>query len=469
MSELVATTPAALATALIVTALAALAYRQGAAAALAALGPSPAPGDRLNSLPGYHGWLAAIWTAAPALAILAVYGLVHGRVETLLLTGALPEAVRALPPERLDLFLLDARRIAFGGTPSEVTPALEAAARQLAGVSGGLKIAACLAGLAAAAAGLFAFTRTRPAGFRARAQVETFVTGLMILCSGIAILTTAGIVLSLLFETLRFFSFVSPLEFLFGTHWSPQIAIRSDQAGASGVFGALPLFYGTFLIMAIAMLVAAPVGLGAAIYLSEYARPGLRRWVKPALEVLAGIPTVVYGFFALLTVAPMVRAAGEALGLDVSAQSALAAGLVMGIMILPFISSLSDDVINAVPQTLRDGAYALGATKSETIRNVVLPAALPGIVGSMLLAVSRALGETMIVTMAAGQAANFGNPLEMVTTVTVQIVTLLTGDQEFDSPKTLSAFALGFVLFAITLALNVVAMRVVQKYREKYD
>jgi phosphate transport system permease protein len=469
MSELVATTPAALATALIVTALAALAYRQGAAAALAALGPAPAAGDRLNSLPGYHGWLAAIWTAAPALAILALYGLAHGRIETMLLTGALPEAVRSLPPERLDLFLLDARRIAFGGTPSEVTPALEAAAGQLGSIAGLLKIGACLAGVAAAVAGFFALTRARPSGFRARARVEGFVTGLMIVCSGIAILTTAGIVLSLLFETLRFFTFVSPLEFLFGTHWSPQIAIRADQAGASGVFGALPLFYGTFLIMAIAMLVAAPVGLGAAIYLSEYAKPAMRRWVKPALELLAGIPTVVYGFFALLTVAPLVRSAGEAIGLDVSSQSALAAGLVMGIMILPFISSLSDDVINAVPQTLRDGAYALGATKSETIRNVVVPAALPGIVGSMLLAVSRALGETMIVTMAAGQAANFGNPLEMVTTVTVQIVTLLTGDQEFDSPKTLSAFALGFVLFTITLALNVVAMRVVQKYREKYD
>lgn len=469
MMDLVATTPAALATVLIVTALAAYAWRQGSAAALSALGPDARGGDRLNSLPGYHGWLAAIWTAAPALAILGLYALAHGRIETLLLTGALPEAIRSLPAERLDLFLLDARRIAFGGTASEVTPALEAAAGQLSNISGGLKIAACLAGLLAAAAGLWAFTRPRPADFRARAQVERFVTGAMIVCSGIAILTTAGIVLSLLVETLRFFTFVSPLEFLFGTHWSPQIAIRADQAGASGVFGAVPLFYGTFLIMLIAMLVAAPVGLGAAIYLSEYAKPAVRRWVKPALELLAGIPTVVYGFFALLTVAPMVRAAGEALGLDVSSQSALAAGLVMGIMILPFISSLSDDVINAVPQTLRDGAYALGATKSETIRNVVLPAALPGIVGSMLLAVSRALGETMIVTMAAGQAANFGNPLEMVTTVTVQIVTLLTGDQEFDSPKTLSAFALGFVLFAITLTLNVIAMRVVQKYREKYD
>jgi phosphate transport system permease protein len=292
----------------------------------------------------------------------------------------------------------------------------------------------------------------------------------MMVASAIAILTTLGIVLSLLFETLKFFSSYSPIDFLFGTQWSPQVAIRADQIGQSGAFGAVPLFAGTALIMVIAMAIAIPVGLGSAIYLSEYASARARAVVKPVLELLAGIPTVVFGFFALLTVAPIIRAIGTSVGLDVSAQSALAAGLVMGVMIIPFISSLSDDVINAVPQALRDGSYAMGATKSETIGRVVIPAALPGIVGSVLLAVSKALGETMIVTMAAGQNANLTlNPLDMVTTVTVQIVTLLTGDQEYDSPKTHAAFALGFVLFFVTLILNIIALRVVQKYRDKYE
>ena len=259
-------------------------------------------------------------------------------------------------------------------------------------------------------------------------------------------------------------------EFLFGLQWSPQTAMRVDQVGSSGAFGAVPLFAGTLLITLIAMLVAVPIGLMAAIYMADYASKTVRALVKPALEVLAGIPTVVYGFFAALTVAPFIRDAGQALGLSVASESALAAGVVMGIMIIPFVSSLSDDVMNAVPQTLRDGSYALGATKSETIRQVVVPAALPGIVGAVLLAVSRAIGETMIVVMAAGLAANLtANPLEAVTTVTVQIATLLVGDQEFDSPKTLSAFALGLVLFCVTLALNVVALSIVRKYREKYD
>jgi phosphate transport system permease protein len=306
--------------------------------------------------------------------------------------------------------------------------------------------------------------------FRARNAVEVCIKAAMMVASGIAILTTLGIVLSLLFETLRFFSNYSPIDFLFGTQWSPQVAIRADQIGQSGAFGAVPLFAGTALIMVIAMAIAIPVGLGSAIYLSEYASARARAVVKPVLELLAGIPTVVFGFFALLTVAPIIRAIGTSVGLDVSAQSALAAGLVMGIMIIPFISSLSDDVINAVPQALRDGSYAMGATKSETIGRVVIPAALPGIVGSVLLAVSKALGETMIVTMAAGQNANLTlNPLDMVTTVTVQIVTLLTGDQEYDSPKTHAAFALGFVLFFVTLILNIIALRVVQKYRDKYE
>jgi phosphate transport system permease protein len=273
-----------------------------------------------------------------------------------------------------------------------------------------------------------------------------------------------------LYEAALFFRAVSPLEFIFGTHWSPQMAIRADQVGSSGAFGAVPLFVGTLLISLIAMSIAVPVGLFSAIYLAEYANRRFRAVTKPFLEVLAGIPTVVYGFFAALTVGPLLRGFGESLGLPVASESALAAGLVMGIMIIPFVSSLADDMITAVPQSLRDGAYALGATRSETIRQVVLPAALPGIVGGVLLAASRAIGETMIVVMAAGLAANLTiNPLQAVTTVTVQIVTLLVGDQEFDSPKTLAAFALGLVLFVVTLILNVIALQVVRRYREQYD
>jgi phosphate transport system permease protein len=288
--------------------------------------------------------------------------------------------------------------------------------------------------------------------------------------STIAIFTTIGIVLSVLFESLRFFQKVPVTEFLFGLQWSPQTALRADQAGSSGAFGAVPLFTGTLLISAIAMLVAVPLGLMSALYLSEYAAPKFRAVAKPILEILAGIPTVVYGFFAALTVAPIVRDTGHLLGLNVASESALAAGLVMGIMIIPFVSSLSDDVINAVPQAMRDGSYALGATRSETITRVILPAALPGIVAAILLAASRAIGETMIVVMAAGMAANLtANPLQAVTTVTVQIATLLTGDQEFESAKTLAAFALGLVLFTVTLALNAIALHVVRKYREQYE
>ena len=279
-----------------------------------------------------------------------------------------------------------------------------------------------------------------------------------------------GIVFSVLFESLRFFDQVSFFEFVFGTHWSPQIAIREDQVGSSGAFGAVPLFVGTLLVSVIAMSVAVPIGLMSAIYLSEYATPKFRTYAKPLLEILAGIPTVVYGFFAAITVAPMLRDFGESIGMSVASESAMAAGLVMGIMIIPFVSSLSDDVINAVPQSLRDGSFALGATHSETILKAILPAALPGIVGAILLAISRAIGETMIVVMAAGLSANLTfNPLETVTTVTVQIVTLLVGDQEFDSPKTLAAFALGLMLFVTTLCLNVIALYVVRKYREQYD
>jgi phosphate transport system permease protein len=317
------------------------------------------------------------------------------------------------------------------------------------------------AAIGAAGAGAALYPRIASA-FRARNLFERFVLAVLVLCSAVAVLTTIGIVFSVVFETIVFFRQVSPLEFLFSAQWSPTSTPAS--------FGILPLLVGTLLITFIAILVAGPLGLLSAIYMAEYASARMRSVLKPLLEMLAGIPTVVLGFFAALTVAPLIRGSGESIGLTVASESALAAGLVMGMMIVPLISSLSDDIINAVPQSLRDGSYAMGATKSETIKRVVLPAALPGIVSAFMLAISRAIGETMIVVMAAGLAANLSiNPLAAVTTITVQIATLLVGDQEFDSPKTLSAFALGFVLFIFTLALNYIALRIVQKYREQYD
>lgn len=292
----------------------------------------------------------------------------------------------------------------------------------------------------------------------------------MWLCAALAILITLAIVLSVSFESLRFFQKIPADSFLFGLNWSPQTALRADQAGASGAFGAVPLFAGTLMITIIAMCIALPTGLMSAIYLSEYAAPRTRNILKPVLELLAGIPTVVYGYFAIIAIAPLMRTFGEAIGLHVAAESALAAGIVMGVMIIPFISSLSDDMLTAVPRSMRDGSMALGATQSETIRRVLIPSALPGIMGAVLLAFSRAIGETMIVVMAAGLSANLtANPFEAVTTVTVQMVTLLIGDQEFDSPKTLAAFALGLTLFVVTLILNIVAMRIVKKYREQYE
>ncbi|MDA9948227.1 phosphate ABC transporter permease subunit PstC [Paracoccaceae bacterium] len=309
--------------------------------------------------------------------------------------------------------------------------------------------------------------------FRSRNAVEKIIIALLAASSLIAILTTLGIVFSVVFESLRFFALVPVSEFLFGLTWNPQFEgaerAGSGQMGLS-TYGSVPLFAGTMLISAVALTVAVPVGLFSAIYLSEYASDRTRGVVKPLMELLAGVPTVVYGFFAALTVAPFVRSMGLTLGLDVASESALAAGLVMGIMIIPFISSLSDDVITAVPQALREASYALGSTQNETIRQVVLPAALPGVVASVLLAVSRAVGETMIVVMAAGLAANLSmSPLDAVTTVTAQIVTILVGDQEFESAKTLSAFALALTLIVITLMLNFIALHVVNKYREQYD
>ena len=424
----------------------------------------------LHSLPGYHGLHTALWAAVPALLLLAFGASLKGPIVTRIVVAELPREIQSLPPERLNLVITDIRNLASGNIASRKSPAILAAAARYVRLQGYAAIAIWVAVLALAASCSAMAWRTITPGKRARNSVEGIVLGFLMASSTIAILTTIGIVLSVLFESIRFFQAVPVTEFIFGTEWSPQTAIRADQVGASGAFGAIPLFVGTLLISFIAMLVAVPVGLMSAIYLAEYARPNVRAVVKPLLEVLAGIPTVVYGFFAALTVAPFMRGLGESVGLDVASESALAAGLVMGIMIIPFVSSLSDDVINAVPQAMRDGAYALGSTRSETIRKVVIPAALPGIVGGVLLAVSRAIGETMIVVMAAGLAANLtANPLRAVTTVTVQIVTLLTGDQEFDSPKTLAAFALGLVLFVVTLALNVIALQVVRKYREQYE
>ncbi len=448
--------------------LAASGFYLGRRRAVDAAGAFPA---RPHSLPAYHGVYVALWCGAPSFAVLVVWLVLAPTVTEGIVVASLPDALRGLPPERLGLLINDVKNLAGGDAVSgDVDPALRAAADRLTRIDRiGFAAMATLA-LAAAVSGIVLGRRRIAADLRARIRVERAIDVFLIACSTIAVFTTVGIVLSLLFEAIRFFHLIPIDEFLFGLTWSPQTALRDDQVGSSGSFGAAPLFAGTLLITLIAMLIAAPIGLLAAVYMSEYAPPRLRDAVKPTLEVLAGIPTVVYGFFAAITVAPVIRDLGASVGLDVASESALAAGCVMGIMIIPFVSSLSDDVINAVPRSLREGSYAMGATKSETVKLVVLPAALPGIVGGVLLAVSRAIGETMIVVMAAGLAARLtANPFEAVTTVTVQIVTLLIGDQEFDSAKTLAAFALGLLLFFATLALNVIALHVVRKYREKYD
>ncbi len=450
--------------------LTAVAYRAGRSRSIALVGGLRGARN-LHSLPGYYGLLTALWCLIPSLLILALWNALDGRIITGMVLGSMPAGFQSLPEGELALVLNDIRNLASGAIPPEMaSPEARAAAEHYVRLNGLSDMAAavvCLTlGLGLGAA---VWLRISPA-LRARNGVERIVRGALIACSTIAIFTTIGIVVSVLFEALLFFRTVPVTEFLFGLQWSPQLAIRADQVGSSGAFGAVPLFTGTLLIAGIAMLVAVPVGLFAAIYLAEYAQRRVRAIIKPVLEVLAGIPTVVYGFFAALVVGPMLRQAGEGIGLDVSSESALAAGLVMGIMIIPFVSSLADDMISAVPQSLRDGSYGLGATQSETIRRVVFPAALPGIVGGVLLAISRAIGETMIVVMAAGLGANLtANPLEAVTTVTTQIVTLLVGDQEFDSPKTLAAFALGLVLFLVTLSLNIIALHVVRKYREEYE
>lgn len=447
-----------------------LAYQLGRRRSLRLVGNSGQV-SLLHSLPSHYGLYTAIWCGLPALLVLFLWiSLQSGVIRDLVVSG-LPETIRSLPPARLGLVVNDIQNLVQGNIVSgQVSPAIEAAAEHYTRLQQTGQAASFVVVLCIALAGLSLGWRFISPSLRARNRVETVLRWLLVACSTIAIFTTLGIVLSVLFEAIRFFQMVPLGQFLFGLEWSPQMAIREDQVGSSGAFGMIPLFAGTLLIALIAMLVAVPIGLMSAIYLAEYAGDRFRAWAKPLLEILAGIPTVVYGFFAALTVAPFIRDNGALLGLDVSSESALAAGLVMGIMIIPFISSLSDDVITAVPQTLRDASLGVGATRSETVYKVILPAALPGIVGGILLAVSRAIGETMIVVMAAGLSANLtANPLQSVTTVTVQIVTLLVGDQEFDSPKTLAAFALGLMLFLITLVLNVVALQVVRKYREAYE
>ncbi len=425
--------------------------------------------ERLHSLPGQHGWYVAMWVAIPAFMFLAAWGWISPQLAR---EGVLasPQAA-SLPPFAFErsAILAEARAIArnpdlgaFNPQAEVLAPVYRTYLTRYAWIGTGIAL------ILALASGLYAFSRIA-APFRARGHVERGVMLILLVASLIAILTTLGIFGSLLVESARFFSIVPIADFLFGTHWSPQGVSLADPGRD---LGAVPLFWGTFFIGAvIAMAVAIPFGLMSAVYLTQYAAPAVRRWVKPMLEILAGVPTVVYGYFAALTVGPAIRQAAVALGMPyASSESALAAGLVMGVMIIPFVSSMADDALAAVPSAMRDGSLAMGATKSETISRVLMPAALPGVVAGILLAVSRAIGETMIVVMAASGAATISlNPFDSATTVTKQIVDLLTGEAAFDSPKTLAAFALGLTLFVITFLLNIVALRVVKKYREAYE
>jgi phosphate transport system permease protein len=429
----------------------------------------------LHSLPTYHGLLIAAQVLVPMLVVFVVGVPLLGRLAN-------AEALSFFPPEvaadelKRGVALRDVLNLVAGQYSGAPPPELRQAAESYTSTRSLGSWAIYAVGTALGVLAILLGRARIRRELRARNLFERFVFVVLALCATVAILTTVGIVFSVLFETYRFFydpalkGRPTVTEFLFGTEWNPQAALRADQGEIRTAFGFIPLLTGTLLITVIAICVAGPLGLFSAIYLAEYATPRFRAVAKPILEILAGIPTVVLGFFAALTIAPSIRGWGEYFGLDVASESALAAGLVMGMMIIPFISSLSDDVINAVPQSLRDGSYSMGATKSETITRVVLPAALPGIVSAFMLAISRAIGETMIVVMAAGLAANLTfNPFAAVTTITVQIKTILVGDQEFDSAKTLAAFALGFVLFFVTLVLNVIALQVVRRYREQYD
>ena len=433
---------------------------------------------KINALPNYYGYYLALWCALPALIILLFWSIFEPAIIKYLISQTLIQNDLNYSSDQLNLLYQKIRSLYEGNFSGTLTEEIKIGVKNyenLQTIAQNSKIVLLLLTfIAAISYGIFRISKNN----KARHDVEKILTGLLFVCSLVAILTTMGIIFSLLFESLKFFSAINIFDFLFGMNWSPQRAFVSDASAITaleyenlkGAFGSVPLFAGTAFIALIAMLVAVPIGLFSGIYMAEYASSKVRKYSKPIIEILAGIPTVVYGFFAALTVGPFFRELGEKLNLEVSSESALAAGLVMGVMIIPYVSSLSDDVINAVPQSLRDGSYAIGATKSETIKNVVIPAALPGIVGSVLLAVSRAIGETMIVVMAAGLAANLTiNPLESTTTITTQIVMLLIGDQEFDSPKTQSAFALGLTLFFATLILNYIALRFVKKYREKYE
>ena len=423
----------------------------------------------IHSRPGYHGAFVVISVLIPMLAIFAIGAPIANHIVETQTVNAFAPAIGDNALKR-SAVIREVKEVVAGRTTGTISPELTRAVDTYVSLHGFTSNLILGSGLVFGLLGVAFGLRSYSESFRARNHVERVVKVLLLASASVAVLTTLGIVLSVLFETIQFFKQISPIDFLFGLHWSPQTAIRADQVGSSGAFGIIPLVAGTMLITLIAMLVAGPLGLFSAIYLAEYATPRFRALAKPALEILAGIPTVVLGFFAALSLAPWIRELGTAAGFNVASESALAAGLVMGMMVIPFISSLSDDVINAVPQSLRDGSYAMGATKSETIKKVVLPAAFSGIVSAFMLAISRAVGETMIVVMAAGLAANLTfNPLEAVTTFTVQIKTILVGDQEFDSAKTLSAFALGFVLFFFTLTLNVIALQTVKRYREQYD
>ncbi len=425
----------------------------------------------MKALPTYHAWYVALWIVIPAIVFVVAWSTI---APQLVVQHVLASPAAASLPESgflRDSMLAEARAVATGAASAVhnqdaadlVEPFREAIRRYaLIGIA--------LTMLIGFIGGAWSFLRLRP-DFTARTRVERTVMTLLLLASLVAILTTFGIVVSLVFETIRFFGMVSPIDFLFGTHWGPNPMSGADNPDPTR-YGAIPLFWGTIFIGAIiAMIVAIPLGLMSAIYLTQYARPAVRSWIKPALEILAGVPTVVYGYFAALTIAPAIRDIAISLGAsNPSSESALAAGLVMGVMIIPFVSSMADDSIAAVPQAMRDGSLAMGATTSETIRRVLVPAALPGIVAGIMLAISRAIGETMIVVMAASTAANLSaNPLESMTTVTVQIVAMLTGEASTEHHTTLSAFALGFVLFMVTLALNFIALRVVKRFREAYE
>ncbi len=430
-----------------------------------------AAGGRIVALPTYHAWYVAFWIMLPTLIFIVFWSVVAPQFVAHMVinhpaAADLPEfgfQRRTILNEAAAVARGEAVAVFNQAAKPLIEPYREALARiRIMGFAATLVIGFL--------GGAWAFLRLKP-NFAARTRVERIVMSILLFASLVAVLTTLGILVSLIFETIRFFGMVSPIDFLLGTHWGPNPMSSPDHPDPSR-YGALPLFWGTIYIGAIiAMIVAIPLGLMSAIYLTQYAHPNWRRWIKPALEILAGVPTVVYGYFAALTVAPIVRDIALSVGIsNASSESALAAGLVMGVMIIPFVSSMADDSIAAVPQAMRDGSLAMGATTSETIKRVLVPAALPGIVAGVMLAVSRAIGETMIVVMAAGAAANLSaNPLEAMTTVTFQIVAMLTGEGSFDHPATLSAFALGFVLFMVTLALNFVALRVVKRFREAYE